>query len=82
MIQMTQRQIENAFETGLKMLTSEDISTPNSWNRDLVNLQEIVVGMISGQLQITTAGAAAAAGDDGGDKTPPPDDNGEGKEDE
>lgn len=44
--------IGSAVKTGLKMLTSESISTPNAWNTDLSVLTQILVLVMNGQMQI------------------------------
>lgn len=43
--------IEQAMKTGLKMLGSEDISTPNAWNKDLAMLEQFLINLLTGQLQ-------------------------------
>jgi hypothetical protein len=47
---LEQQQIASAVRTGLKMLSSDEIRTPNSWNADLTNLQNILLGIAHNQL--------------------------------
>lgn len=64
-------QVRQAIRTGLKMLSSEDICTPNAWNKDLAILDQIFQDLIFGRLMITDVPKADA------EKTP----KGEGKGD-
>jgi len=42
--------VEAALRTGMKLLTSEVIDTPNAWNKDLGTLQDILGSLLVGQL--------------------------------
>jgi len=46
---------EAAFRVGLKLLTSETISTPNAWNKDLGILQDVMAAVLTGQLVLAPA---------------------------
>ncbi len=46
-------QVRQAIVTGLKMLGSEDICTPNAWNKDLTVLDQILQDLAMGRLMIT-----------------------------
>lgn len=48
-------QVRKAIGTGLKMLNSEDICTPNAWNKDLTILDQILQDLVFGRLIITDA---------------------------
>lgn len=47
---ITKQEVDEAVKTGLKMLSAENINTPNAWNIDLGNLQRVLVLILSGQL--------------------------------
>lgn len=55
-----QQQIAKAIERGIEMLSSDDISTPNSWNNDLSVLQNILGALSRGELVIMDVNEAAA----------------------
>ena len=42
--------INQALNTGLKMLTSEDINTPNAWNKDLATLENFLINLVTGRI--------------------------------
>ncbi len=46
--------VQGAVETGLKMLRSEDVATPNAWNTPLANLEGILVELSVGNLVLAT----------------------------
>lgn len=82
---LKQQAVQNAFQTGLKMLKSETITTPNAWNKDLSQLETLVIGLLSGQLMIIDGPNARLPDDKKVDDKPPPGGegksaNGEGKE--
>jgi len=68
---MNQQQTQQALQTGLKMLDSDTICTPNKWNTDLANLQQLIVAILSGQL-VLVPGAGVAKPPEQSD--PPPGD--------
>lgn len=71
--QLNQQAVQSALQTGLKMLNSDQISTPNAWNRDLTQLEQIIVGLLSGQLRIIPgANAQTMPQQPGGEPPPPP----------
>lgn len=47
--------IAAACQTGLKMLTSESINTPNAWNTDLATLTQVLLSVVNGHLVIIPA---------------------------
>ncbi len=47
--------ITSALKAGHKMLIAEDISTPNAWNKDLANLQELIEALLMGKLTLNDA---------------------------
>ena len=65
--------VQKAINTTLKMLTSEDISTPNAWNGDLATMQGILVGVVQGTWELKPT-APVRQGDT------PSDDSGDGDE--
>lgn len=82
--EQNQQAVQSALQTGLKMLNSEAVSTPNAWNRDLAQLEQLMIGLLSGNLMIIpgpNAQPAGAGSSDGGKPPPPPpgDDGGSGK---
>ncbi len=46
------QQLTAAVQVGLKMLQSEDISSPNAWRTDLGLLEQILVGLLTNKLRI------------------------------
>ncbi len=78
--------ITSALKIGHKMLIAEDISTPNAWNKDLANLQELLEALLMGKITLNLSeevpnGPKAAdvelpAGDGEGkpEETPKPED--------
>ena len=67
-----QQQIGRAIQRGIKLLTSEDVSTPNSWNADLNVLLNILIGLDNGALKIADGPNAPKPDPDAGSGTPPP----------
>jgi len=55
-MQVTKAQLEQALHTGLKMLRDDNVRTPNSWNRDLIVLDDIIRSLLAGQLEINVVG--------------------------
>lgn len=47
-----QANVQQALRTGIKMLTSEHINTPNSMNEDLTTLKHILVGVLNGTFDL------------------------------
>ena len=70
--------VRQAINTTLKMLTAEDISTPNAWNGDLATMQGILVAVVQGQWELKPVEGAAPPAEP---PTPPitPPDDGKGK---
>jgi len=64
---MTKNEVDSALQTGMKMLSSDQVNTPNAWNIDLGNLQKILVLIAGGQLQLTSVPVPPQRPDDGGD---------------
>jgi hypothetical protein len=54
-------QVQSAIETGIKMLQSETISTPNAWNKDLTQLEQVLIGLLTGKLTLRMESPTAAA---------------------
>lgn len=52
---LNQKVIDEALTVGLKLLSAEDVTTPNAWNRPLAALETILVGLIQGQLELRAA---------------------------
>ena len=53
-MEMTQKVVERAIETGLKLLEADDVFTPNAWNKDLASLEQVLLGVLAGQLELRT----------------------------
>ncbi len=49
-LELNRQAIGQSINTGLKMLTSEDISTPNAWNKDLATLEQFLINILTGRL--------------------------------
>lgn len=65
---MTKNEVDSAITTGLKMLSAEDVNTPNAWNIDLGNLQKVLALIAGGQLKLIPVETAAPIQDEGDDK--------------
>ena len=59
---LSPQQITEALRTGLKMLTAEDIKTPNAWNGDLSALTGICLAILDGRMELVQKEPAGAAG--------------------
>ena len=49
---INEQEANGAIVTGLKMLNSEIIMTPNAWNIDLANLQKMLAMILSGAVKV------------------------------
>lgn len=52
---INEQEANSAIVTGLKMLNSEKIMTPNAWNIDLANLQKMLAMILSGAIKVGPA---------------------------